>query len=419
MVRSALPLTLPSRNTGGRDESSAQYAARNSQALQTGLSFVGRRDFHGMSGVPDDVQTSEAAELAGEDVAELFAKGREQGYLTAEQVNGVLQGADLSPEQVESVFALFGLYGIEILESDEAAPGNEHAVALEAEALPRLDLSLTSAGSDPMRVYFTEIAKVPLLTADEEVALAKRIEHKDMAAKRRLIRANLRLVVSIAKRFVGRGVPFPDLIQEGNLGLIRATEKFDHRRGYRFSTYATWWIRQAVGRALADQARTIRIPVHMVETINKLSRVQRQLRQEMCAEPTPEQIAAATGITVQRVSEILEMCRSPLSLEQPVGEEGDAQLGDLIEDGAAVEPAEAAGENLQKRELAGVLGVLSYRERKVIELRFGLKGERPRTLEEVAEKFGVTRERVRQIETRTLEKLRYCGEAQSLRALLD
>ena len=377
------------------------------------------RDVHGMSGVPDDLQGSEAADLAGEDVAELFTQGREQGYLSAEQVNSVLQGADLSPEQVERVLVLFALHAIEIRESDEAAAGNEQAVALEAEALPKLDRSPTSASSDPLRIYLTEIAKVPLLTADEEVALAKRIEHKDMAAKRRLVRANLRLVVSIAKHFVGRGVPFPDLIQEGNLGLIRATEKFDHRRGYRFSTYATWWIRQAVGRALADQARTIRIPVHMVATINQLSRVQRQLRQEMCTEPTPAQIAAATGLTVHRVSEILAMCRSPLSLEQPVGEKGDAQLGDLIEDEAAVEPVEAVSENLQQRELAGVLGILSYRERKVIELRFGLKGERPRTLEEVAEKFNVTRERVHQIETRTLEKLRYCREAQNLRALLD
>ena len=268
-------------------------------------------------------------------------------------------------------------------------------------------------------MYLREIGKVALLSAAEEVALAKRIERHDMEAKRRLIEANLRLVVSIAKRYVGRGLPFLDLIQEGNLGLMRAVEKFDYRRGYKFSTYATWWIRQAVTRGLADQARTIRLPVHMGEMINRLMRVQRQLLVELHCEPSPEQIAAEMGTTPQKVREILKISQAPVSLESPIGEEGDAQLGDFIEDEETIAPPEAVSEILQKEELDAVLGTLTHRERKIIELRFGLKGEHPRTLEEVGQRFGVTRERIRQIEAKTLAKLKSYRESKRLRDFLD
>jgi RNA polymerase primary sigma factor len=280
----------------------------------------------------------------------------------------------------------------------------------------RIDSSLAD---DPVRMYLKEIGKVPLLTAEEEVSLAKRIERRDMDAKRKLIEANLRLVVSIAKRYVGRGMLFLDLIQEGNLGLIRAVEKFDYRKGYKFSTYATWWIRQAITRAIADQARTIRIPVHMVETINKLIRVQRQLLQDIGREPTPEEIANEMGTTPQKVREILKISQEPVSLETPIGEEEDSQLGDFIEDEDATMPVEAVSEIMQKEELNAVLGTLTHRERKVIELRFGLKGEHPRTLEEVGQKFGVTRERIRQIEAKTLAKLKAYRDSQRLRDFLD
>ena len=268
-------------------------------------------------------------------------------------------------------------------------------------------------------MYLKEIGKVPLLTAEEEVSLARRIERRDMDAKRKLIEANLRLVVSIAKRYVGRGMLFLDLIQEGNLGLIRAVEKFDYRKGYKFSTYATWWIRQAITRAIADQARTIRIPVHMVETINKLIRVQRQLLQDVGREPTPEEIAAEMGTTPQKVREIQKISQEPVSLETPIGEEEDSQLGDFIEDEDATIPVEAVSEIMQKEELSAVLGTLTHRERKVIELRFGLKGEHPRTLEEVGQKFGVTRERIRQIEAKTLAKLKAYRDSQRLRDFLE
>jgi RNA polymerase primary sigma factor len=268
-------------------------------------------------------------------------------------------------------------------------------------------------------MYFREMGRVPLLTAEEEVSLAKRIERRDMDAKRKLTEANLRLVVSIARRHMGRGMPLLDLIQEGNLGLMRAVEKFDYRRGFKFSTYATWWIRQAVTRALADQARTIRIPVHMVENINKLVRVQRQLLQDSGREPTPEEIATEMGTTPERVREILKISQEPVSLETPIGEEDDSQLGDFIEDEDAIMPVEAVSEIMQKEELGRVLGTLTHRERKVIELRFGLRGEHPRTLEEVGQKFGVTRERIRQIEAKTLAKLKSYRESQRLRNYLD
>jgi RNA polymerase primary sigma factor len=268
-------------------------------------------------------------------------------------------------------------------------------------------------------MYLREIGKVPLLTAAEEVALAKRIERKDMAAKRRLIEANLRLVVSIAKHYAGRGLPLLDLIQEGNLGLIRAVEKFDYRKGFKFSTYATWWIRQAVTRAIADQARTIRLPVYLDEIINRLLRIQHQLARDLGREPTPEEIAAEMGITAQKVREIFRSSQQPVSLETPIGEEEDSQLADFIVDDGAIVPLEAVSESMRKEELNQVLSLLTPRQRKVMELRFGLKDGHPRTLEEVGLQFGLTRERIRQIEVKTMAKLKTYRESQRLRDFLD
>ncbi len=268
-------------------------------------------------------------------------------------------------------------------------------------------------------MYLREIGRVPLLTAPEEVSLARRIEHRDMSAKAELIEANLRLVVSVAKRYVGRGLAFLDLIQEGNLGLIRAVEKFDYRKGYKFSTYATWWIRQAITRAIADQARTIRVPVHMVETINRLSRVQRQLLQDLGREPTIDEVARELEVSPDRVREIQKVAQEPVSLETPVGEEEDSELGDLIEDRGVEGPADAVSTLMRREELEQVLSQLTERERKVLELRFGLRGEEPRTLEEVGQRFGVTRERIRQIEAKTLNKLHAYRDTQRLREFLD
>jgi RNA polymerase primary sigma factor len=360
----------------------------------------------------------DAAELSIEEVRLLVDEGREQGYLASDHIADALQDVELTPDQIDGIYNLFADLGIDILEGEGVVvPGSD--VKPEEDVIPKLDLSVKTPTNDPVRMYLKEIGKVPLLTAEEEVSLAKRIERRDMDAKRKLIEANLRLVVSIAKRYVGRGMLFLDLIQEGNLGLIRAVEKFDYRKGYKFSTYATWWIRQAITRAIADQARTIRIPVHMVETINKLIRVQRQLLQDMGREPTPEEIAAEMGTTPQKVREILKISQEPVSLETPIGEEEDSQLGDFIEDEDATMPVEAVSEIMQKEELNAVLATLTHRERKVIELRFGLKGEHPRTLEEVGQKFGVTRERIRQIEAKTLAKLKAYRDSQRLRDFLD
>jgi len=370
----------------------------------------------------DDRKTSEEIQLAVDtidEVRELITEGKEQGYLLSDHVHEVLQELDLTADQIDAIFILINDEGIELAESEDGAATGARESKAEQEIISKLDLSVKTPTNDPVRMYLKEIGKVPLLTAEEEVALAKRIERHDMDAKCRLIEANLRLVVSIAKRYVGRGMLFLDLIQEGNLGLIRAVEKFDYRKGYKFSTYATWWIRQAITRAIADQARTIRIPVHMVETINKLIRVQRQLLQEMNCEPTPEQIAQEMGTTPQKVREILKISQEPVSLETPIGEEEDSQLGDFIEDEDATMPVEAVSEIMQKEELNAVLNQLTHRERKVVELRFGLKGEHPRTLEEVGQKFGVTRERIRQIEAKTLAKLKSYREAQRLRDFLE
>ena len=357
-----------------------------------------------------------ATEPPGDELRELLAEGREQGYLSAAHIAAALRDLELAPEQIDDLFLTCHELGIEIIEGEEPSPVDDDGGHAEA---PALDLSVKTASSEAVRLYFAEIAKVALLSADQEVSLARRIERRDMDAKRQLIEANLRLVVSIARRYTGRGMALLDLIQEGNLGLIRAVEKFDYRRGYKFSTYATWWIRQAISRAVADQSRTIRVPVHMVEQINRLIRVQRQLLQDSGREPTPEEIAAEMDTTPEKVHEILKISQEPVSLETPVGDEGNAQLGDFIADHEAVEPIEAVSETMRQEELSDVLSGLPHRERKVIELRFGLCGGHPHTLEEVGQAFGVTRERIRQIEAKTIAKLKSCRENQSLREFLD
>lgn len=360
----------------------------------------------------------ESSVLRLEEVRGLIADGREQGYLDDAHIAATLHDVDLSPEQIEDFHGLLADLGIDIIEGEVEQTDHGVPPTSDEEGGSGLDLSVRSGSTDPVRVYFSEMGKVRLLTAAEEVALAKRIERADPEARRRLIEANLRLVVSIARRYMGRGMPLLDLVQEGNLGLIRAVEKFDYRRGFKFSTYATWWIRQAVSRALADQARTIRVPVHMVELINRLIRIQRQLLQDMGREPTPEEIAEEMGISSQKVHEILKFNQQPTSIHQPVGDDGDALLGDFIEDKDAASPAEEVDEIVQREELLRVLELLTHRERKVVELRFGLKGDHPRTLEEVGQTFGVTRERIRQIEAKTLAKLKSYRAAQQLRDFL-
>ncbi|MCM8899814.1 RNA polymerase sigma factor RpoD [Caldicoprobacter algeriensis] len=346
-------------------------------------------------------------------IKELIDRGKEKGVLTYKEIMDVLEDVDLDPEQIEKIYDTFESLGIDVLD--------EEVVAEEINPEEDLDLSLPEGVSidDPVRMYLKEIGKVPLLTAEEEIELAKRMEQGDEEAKRRLIEANLRLVVSIAKRYVGRGMLFLDLIQEGNLGLIKAVEKFDYRKGYKFSTYATWWIRQAITRAIADQARTIRIPVHMVETINKLIRISRQLLQEYGREPQPEEIAREMGISEEKVREILKIAQEPISLETPIGEEEDSHLGDFIPDEDAPAPAEAAAYNLLKEQLKEVLDTLTPREEKVLRLRFGLDDGRARTLEEVGREFNVTRERIRQIEAKALRKLRHPSRSKKLKDFLD
>ncbi len=375
-----------------------------------------------------------------EGVKELIARGKKRGVLTYAEIMDTLQGVDLTPDQIDDVYEALGTVGIEVMGAagtEAEAVGAEPAVAdgdagdaeaVEPETLPEeepeeedADLSVPEgvAIDDPVRMYLKEIGRVQLLTAEEEVELAKRIEQGDEEAKRRLAEANLRLVVSIAKRYVGRGMLFLDLIQEGNLGLIKAVEKFDFRKGFKFSTYATWWIRQAITRAIADQARTIRIPVHMVETINKLIRVERKLLQDLGRAPAPEEIAAKMEISVERVREIQKIAQEPVSLETPIGEEEDSHLGDFIEDEDAPAPAEAASFMLLKEQLEEVLETLTPREEKVLRLRFGLDDGRQRTLEEVGHVFGVTRERIRQIEAKALRKLRHPSRSKKLKDYLD
>jgi len=385
------------------------------------------------SAVPAPLPLSAEITLAvgSEEVQALLARGRDNGSLTAEEIDAALLAAELPGEALDGVLQAVAAAGITVVDSDDEPEPQE-----------------VSAGptSDPVRLYLREIGRVPLLTAADEVELSKAIEaglfaaekltvesglseamRRDLVSvqvagvlgKRRLVEANLRLVVSIAKRYVGRGMAFLDLIQEGNLGLIRAVEKFDYTKGFKFSTYATWWIRQAITRAIADQARTIRIPVHMVETINKVIRLQRQLLQELGRDPTPEELGAALDLPPEKVVEIQKLAQEPVSLDTPVGEADDSHFGDFIEDADAVAPSEAAAFHMLKEQLELVLHDLSDREKQVIVLRFGLADGRPRTLEEVGQEFGVTRERIRQIESKTLLKLRHPSRAAKLRDYLD
>ncbi|NLY50606.1 MAG: RNA polymerase sigma factor RpoD, partial [Firmicutes bacterium] len=348
---------------------------------------------------------------------ELIKKGKKQGSLTYAEIMDALQNVDLDADQIDRIYGTLAEAGIEVM--DEG--GNVEPLVETSAEDQDVDLSVPEgiAVDDPVRMYLKEIGRVPLLTAEEEIELATRIEKGDMFARRRLAEANLRLVVSIAKRYVGRGMLFLDLIQEGNLGLLKAVEKFDYRKGFKFRTYATWWIRQAITRAIADQARTIRIPVHMVETINRLVRVQRQLLQELGREPLPEEIAEEMGISVERVREIQKIAQEPVSLETPIGEEEDSHLGDFIEDQEAPSPADAASFSLLREQLEEVLETLTPREKKVLRLRFGLDDGRARTLEEVGQTFGVTRERIRQIEAKALRKLRHPSRSKRLKDFLD
>ncbi|MFZ5641132.1 MAG: RNA polymerase sigma factor RpoD [Bacillota bacterium] len=357
-----------------------------------------------------------------EGVQELIEKGKKRGILTYNEIMNSLQGVELSPDQIDDIYEKLANVGIEVVpEVPDLEPMDNEIEAEQEDEEIEVDLTVPDGIGidDPVRMYLKEIGRVPLLTAEEEVNLAKLMETGDEEAKRRLAEANLRLVVSIAKRYVGRGLLFLDLIQEGNLGLIKAVEKFDFRKGFKFSTYATWWIRQAITRAIADQARTIRIPVHMVETINKLIRVSRQLLQELGREPVPEEIANEMDIPVDRVREIMKIAQEPVSLETPIGEEEDSHLGDFIEDQDAPAPAEAASFILLREQLEEVLETLTPREEKVLRLRFGLDDGRSRTLEEVGQEFGVTRERIRQIEAKALRKLRHPSRSKKLKDFLD
>ena len=355
---------------------------------------------------------------------------KKKNVLEYQEISDFFKDQPLEVEQMEKVFDFLEASGVDVLRITD---GNADDMILDDDGdidkldeedeieLDKIDLSVPEGVSieDPVRMYLKEIGKVPLLSAEEEIELAKRMENGDEAAKKRLVEANLRLVVSIAKRYVGRGMLFLDLIQEGNLGLIKAVEKFDYRKGYKFSTYATWWIRQAITRAIADQARTIRIPVHMVETINKLIRVSRQLLQELGREPTPEEIADKMDMSVERVREILKISQEPVSLETPIGEEEDSHLGDFIQDDNVPVPADAAAFTLLKEQLVEVLSTLTDREQKVLRLRFGLDDGRARTLEEVGKEFNVTRERIRQIEAKALRKLRHPSRSRKLKDYLD
>ncbi len=351
----------------------------------------------------------------------LITRGKKRGILTYKEIADSLQEVDLTPELIESFYEKLSGLGIEIVDSAEEDEPSQDIDDEKEAAEDDADLFLPEGISvtDPVRMYLKEIGRVPLLTADEEVELAIAMEEGSEEAKKSLVEANLRLVVSIAKRYVGRGMSFLDLIQEGNLGLMRAVDKFDYHRGYKFSTYATWWIRQAITRAIADQARTIRIPVHMVETINKLIRVSRQLVQELGREPLAEEIAEHMDITPEKVREILKISQDPVSLETPIGEEDDSHLGDFIEDQDALAPADAAAFELLKEQLEEVLHTLTEREEKVLRLRFGLDDGKPRTLEEVGKRFSVTRERIRQIEAKALRKLRHPSRSKRLKDYLE
>jgi RNA polymerase primary sigma factor len=363
--------------------------------------------------------TADAPFLESEELRTLVADGRERGFLTVEEIASCLEEVDITKEQVRDLHLYLLESGIEIASADGRAPAVQEAPRAaepdgQSAKKPEIDLTVEPS-LDSLRLYLRSIGRVDLLTADQEVSLAKNIERGNMDAKQQMIEANLRLVVSIAKGYLGRGLSFLDLIQEGSLGLIRAVEKFDYRRGYKFSTYATWWIRQAVTRAIADKARTIRIPVHMVEKLNKVVHIERQLVQEFGREPTPDEIATELQWTTREVKDILRISQLPISLEKPIGEEEDSELGDFVQDETAESPFELASENLRRENVRRALSALPSREREVIEMRYGLTGHQARTLEEVGRAFGVTRERIRQIENNTLKKLEALPEAQRLR----
>ena len=349
-----------------------------------------------------------------EELQKLVQEGLEKGVLNYDEIAAGLEDVELTKEQIEDFYTYLVDHGVELLEGETHKHPPHELPTPEEEKGPKLDLSVEPS-LDSLRLYLREIGKVNLLTADQEVYLAKRIERGDMSAKTQMIEANLRLVVSIAKSYLGRGLSFLDLIQEGSLGLIRAVEKFDYRKGYKFSTYATWWIRQAVTRAIADKARTIRIPVHMVEKLNKVVHIERQLVQRLGREPRPDEIAEELEITTDEVREILRMSQLPISLEKPIGEEEDSELGDFVQDDSAESPFDTATLSLRREDVEHALSALPERERQVIELRFGLSGAQPCTLEEVGRAFGVTRERIRQIENNTLKKLESLPEAQGLK----
>ncbi|CAH1196325.1 MULTISPECIES: RNA polymerase sigma factor RpoD [Paenibacillus] len=376
----------------------------------------------------NDQHTELEAEFTLDQVKDqLIEHGKKRSSLNYKDIMEKLSPFDQDPEQMEEFYEQLSDLGIEVVNENDEEGSNPLRQSEDNENSDSDDFSFDDDLSlppgikinDPVRMYLKEIGRVPLLSADDEVELAMRIKNGDEEAKRRLAEANLRLVVSIAKRYVGRGMLFLDLIQEGNMGLIKAVEKFDHNKGFKFSTYATWWIRQAITRAIADQARTIRIPVHMVETINKLIRVSRQLLQELGREPSPEEIAAEMELTVEKVREIMKIAQEPVSLETPIGEEDDSHLGDFIEDQEALAPADAAAYELLKEQLEDVLDTLTEREENVLRLRFGLDDGRTRTLEEVGKVFGVTRERIRQIEAKALRKLRHPSRSKRLKDFLE
>jgi RNA polymerase primary sigma factor len=393
---------------GPAPEGPAGFSAQGSRALGTKTEVL----------LAEEVSITEIDELRP-----LIAEGQERGFLTFAQIASSLEEIEITKEQVSELHAYLEDQGIDVV-GDDGKPAISEAgrferpepadKASDSPRKPEVDLTIEPS-LDSLRLYLRSIGRVQLLTAEREVALARRIERGDLYAKKEMVEANLRLVVSIAKGYLGRGLSFLDLIQEGSLGLIRAVEKFDYRRGYKFSTYATWWIRQAVTRAIADKGRTIRIPVHMVEKLNKVVHVERQLVQALGREPTPEEIAAELECTVREVRDIQRMAQQPVSLEKPIGEEEESELGDFVEDEAAVSPFDQASDNLRRENVRKALDALPQREREVIEMRFGLTGSRPFTLEEVGRAFNVTRERIRQIENHTLKKLESLPEAQRLR----
>jgi len=367
--------------------------------------------------VEEVAEVSEQPFTETEELRALIARGRERGYLSFEEVAATLEEVEVTKEQVRHLHAYLIEHGVEVIGGDGAGGAKDsNGAQPEPARKPELDLTVEPS-LDCLRLYLRSIGQVELLSAGEEVDLAQRIERGDMPAKRHMVEANLRLVVSISKGYLGRGLSFLDLIQEGSLGLIRAVEKFDYRRGYKFSTYATWWIRQAVTRAIADKARTIRIPVHMVEKLNRVTHVERQLVQRLGREPQPAEIADELECSVRDVRDILRVAQMPISLEKPIGDDEESELGDFVADEGAESPFESATESMQRTDIHRALSALPAREREVIELRFGLRGAEPMTLEEVGQAFGVTRERIRQIETNTLKKLKQLPEAQRLREL--